>query len=238
MEPQSFTLLPGAMPGRNAMIRIVVLAAVAVSMSGCVKLMHKLGGHQTVGSGNLKTEKRSLSDFDEIVVAGSADCVVTVGKGTSVEVKADDNILPLIETSVSGNVLRIECKGSYSSKNPTIVTISTPSLASFSIRGSGDAQISGLSGNSFKASIAGSGDITATGRTKDVSAEISGSGDIDLSGLIAEKANASIAGSGDIAIHASSAVEASIRGSGDIVYRGDPKNVNQSVFGSGEIRKG
>jgi carbon monoxide dehydrogenase subunit G len=215
---------------------ILALAGAATILSGCSGLHGVFNqGPQVTGSGKLKSETRKIGNFSKIESRGSADCKVTVGKAVGLTIQADDNILPLVETTIEKDTLIINCKGSFSTHNGIVVTISVPNLESFYVKGSGDSSIQGVRGKSFSVEIAGSGDINAAGQVDKSSASIRGSGDIDFSNLRAREAVASISGSGDIAIFASHALDASIRGSGDISYLGNPSDVGKSVSGSGEI---
>lgn len=215
---------------------ILALAGAAAILSGCNGIHRVFNqGPQVTGSGKVKSETRKIGSFSKIESRGSADCKVTVGKAVGLTVRADDNILPLVETTVENDTLIINCKGSFSTKNGIDVTVSVPNLESFYVKGSGDSSIQGVRGKSFSVEIAGSGNINATGQVDKSSASIRGSGDIDFSNLRAREAVASIAGSGDITIFASHALDASIRGSGDIAYLGSPANLEKSVSGSGEI---
>ena len=60
------------------------------------------------GSGNVVKENRGVSDFTEIDVSNAIQVEIVAQKDFSVEVEADDNILPLITTEIRGNVLRIK----------------------------------------------------------------------------------------------------------------------------------
>src|SRR4028119_1305483 len=57
------------------------------------------------GSGNIVSEKREINDFQAINVGGVFQVEITAQKDFSVEIEADDNVLPLIKTRVSGSVL-------------------------------------------------------------------------------------------------------------------------------------
>lgn len=217
------------------MRKLLLLAIVVLPLCGCMKIIHKLSGPQTTGSGNLEVEKRTVGKFDRIELKGGMDCIVTVGKAASIEVKADDNLFKLIDTESSGGTLTITSHGSYSTRNPVLITITTPSLNGFSILGAGDVDIRSVSSKKFEAKIWGSGDLTADGIADTVDASISGSGNIELGKLIANTVSASISGSGDIVVHATESLDASVSGSGDITYHGSPKKVSKSVSGSGEV---
>jgi len=215
---------------------VFALVGAALMLSGCSGMRHMFDqGPQVTGSGRVKSETRKVGNFTKIESRGSADCKVTVGKAVGVSVQADDNILPHIETAVEKDTLVISSKGSFSTHNPIVVTITVPNLESFNVKGLGDSSIQGVKGSSFSVEIAGSGDILAAGQVDKVSASIRGSGNIDFTNLRAREAVVSISGSGDITIFASHALDASIRGSGNISYLGNPANVERSVSGSGEI---
>ncbi|HWL48440.1 MAG TPA: DUF2807 domain-containing protein, partial [Acidimicrobiia bacterium] len=50
------------------------------------------------GSGNVITESREVSDFNEIVLGGSGRVMVEVTGTESLTIEAEDNIMPLLET--------------------------------------------------------------------------------------------------------------------------------------------
>lgn len=54
----------------------------------------------TTGSGNVASEARTASGFQAISLRSSVDLVVRQGNRASVMVRADDNILPLVQTFV------------------------------------------------------------------------------------------------------------------------------------------
>ncbi len=217
-------------------MKAFVLVAAAVGLSGC-KIAHMFEdqGPQIQGSGKVKSETRKVGNFTHVVSGGSANCRITVGPAASVEVKADDNILPLVETKVEKGALIVETKGSYSTKSGITVTITVPNLESYKCRGAGNASIDGLKGKAFEAEISGAGGIHASGQTDRLTLSIRGSGEMNFLGVKARDAAATISGSGDIQLFVMGTLDAAIRGSGNINYAGKPDKVNKSVSGSGEI---
>ncbi|NUP94991.1 MAG: DUF2807 domain-containing protein [Planctomycetaceae bacterium] len=187
------------------------------------------------GSGVPGSQSRTLSDFREVRVHGSADVRIQVGQATGAVVRCDDNLLERVRTTVTDGVLLIELEpGSYHFRNRLEVDLATPTLASYGLDGSGDATISGLSGGDLRLGISGSGGIRASGTVDSLVASISGSGSIAARELATRRASVSIAGSGDAQVWASEALDVSISGSGDVLYRGNPA-VNRSIAGSGSI---
>lgn len=217
----------------------------------------------TTGSGVAQTQARPLSAFNAIAVSGSIDVVVRQTGREAAEVKADDNLLPLIETVVEpsgseGRTLKVRWKSGESihSKTNAVVTVDVKELSaiatagsgdvkveslktpkfSLSISGSSDARLDGLAADEFSVRISGSGDVKAAGSAQRLEIKISGSGDVDTQALQADDVAIAIAGSGDAAVVANRKLAISIAGSGDVVYSGAAA-VSQSVAGSGSVRK-
>ena len=78
---------------------------------------------------------RDVEEFKEISAGGSTRVDVTVGPEMSIQVTADDNILPHVRTDVSKERLKIYVDESYSSNVGVDVKITVPELRW--IRGSG-----------------------------------------------------------------------------------------------------
>lgn len=108
---------------------------------------------------------------------------------------------------------------------------------SLSIAGSGDFSGELDCTGAVSMNVSGSGDLSPSGKCKNLNLSISGSGDFIGGRLQAESVKIAIAGSGDASVYASEELDASVSGSGDIRYAGNPKKVNKKVSGSGEIQK-
>ena len=187
------------------------------------------------GSGNAKTESRAVASFSKIDLAGSPDVEVAVGPGTSVAVTADDNILPIIETTVDGETLKIDSKHSYSTRLGVKVSITVPALHGVSISGSGNIHVAGLKAGDMDARVTGSGDVTLSGVVDELGVRIVGSGDVRAGDLAAKNVRVAVTGSGDAAVRATEQLDASVTGSGNVRYSGNPPQVRRHVTGSGDI---
>jgi hypothetical protein len=235
------------LPLRNLVPLLAVLAMVS-----CVV---RMSNNAVNGSGVSRTESRNLATFDRVRLDGAADVTVTIGGQTSVTVTGDDNILPLVETTVSDGRLIVGSRESYRAKTPVKVAVTVPSLAGLELNGSGRGTVDGtLTGKQFKAaihgsgdlrieqvklerldvSIAGSGDVSAAGTADAVQVSISGSGDVRLADVAARSAVVDVGGSGGATVQASDTLRVRISGSGDVRYRGRP-TIESSVAGSGQV---
>lgn len=187
-------------------------------------------------SGGRVSQIRDIGDFSKIKLSGSPDLHITVGPATSVEVIAEEDVLPLIVTETEGNTLKIHPEKSFRSRRGVDVRITTPALDAVSINGSGDVQVTGIRSDEFVISINGSGDAKLNGTTGTLVVQINGSGDVHAGELKATDTRVRIRGSGDASVQASNSLDASVNGSGDVACFGNPARVEKSVRGSGEIK--
>jgi hypothetical protein len=186
------------------------------------------------GSGNVITESRVVSGFDEILLSGSGEVVVDVDGTESLTIEAEDNIMPLLTTEVRNGRLELSTKSSISPTVSVIYTISAATLDGLSIGGSGDITATGINADSFDAEISGSGQIEMAGTTDALDVEISGSGRYAGADLVATVATVSVSGSGHALVNVTDKMDAEVSGSGTVEYIGDP-NVSSSISGSGDI---
>ena len=217
----------------------------------------------TTGSGKPASEARSVGSFQAISLHGAIDLVVRQGPRESVQVRADDNLLPLVRTAVEEiggtPTLRIDTQPGESmrSKTPIVVTVEVPrltALASFgsgdvivealktpsltlSLSGSSDAKLRQLDTDKLRIGIAGSGDVQASGRAAQLDISITGSGDVQSRELAANDVAISIAGSGDARVSAQRTISVSIAGSGDVEYSGGATLASSRIAGSGSVRQ-
>ena len=236
---------------------LLVMAAVCFgALAGCNPAVAAGNGKKTVsGSGEVVTRAREVPEFNRILLKGTGHVYLARGDLQSIEIKTDDNILPLIKTEVRGKVLEISDEN-YDLK-PTALEfhISVKQLKGITISGSGDVigkstfesdefsvEINGagdidlpLVAARLKTIINGSGSMTLTGETDDYEATIKGSGDIRAFSLKSKNASISIAGSGDCSLYVSESLQADISGSGDVLYLGRPR-IESRVRGSGSVK--
>ena len=214
------------------------------------------------GSGKLQTETRAVTGFQAVESRAAVKLVLRQGTREGIELSADDNLLPLIETKVvdRGGVPTLEISPrrgtSFSTRLPLTATVDFVTLKAISISGGGTVTSDALKTPSLKLSISGSASVKLRQLIADeVSVDVSGRGDLDFSGhatkfgvsvsgscdvntraLEADEVSVSIAGSGDAQVVARKTLSVSIAGSGSVVYTGDP-TVKSSIAGSGSVRK-
>jgi hypothetical protein len=207
------------------------------------------------GNGITQIESRYAGQFSKVTSDGDFQVIIMPGNEYAVEVTAESNLLPYIETTVEGNELKIHTRGIRTLQNqlPIEVFITTPSLKSLRLSGSGNIETGFFSAENFhilvsgsgtiktniqaynlNATISGSGNIILTGLANQTNFTISGSGIIDAYDLPQKYCETNISGSGNAYVNAQQTINASISGSGNVFYINYPR-VNGHISGSGKI---
>lgn len=174
----------------------------------------------------------------------SSDIVYTQKQGVpTVQIYGPDNIVELMETSVSGRTLTIKFKKntSISNSGKLEIRVSSPSLKHLSIYGSGNTTFTNgiKSHDELQMSIYGSGNISGNSFScTKLAARIYGSGNVNLKRISTSDTQVNISGSGNVLLDGKSTeAEYHIAGSGDInATELKVENVNARISGSGSIR--
>jgi hypothetical protein len=192
------------------------------------------------GSGKAATETRNVTGFHALGLSVPGKLEIVPGDAEKLVISADDNILPLIETTVDRGELRIRFREhahlNVHTRTPIRMTLTAKAIDALAISGSGDIIANTVGAQSMQVSISGSGNVTLAGKAQDLRVDISGSGDVKAGKLEAQSARVSIAGSGDATVWARESLRVSVAGSGDVRYYGDP-TVQRTVAGSGSVRR-
>jgi len=211
----------------RARITLAVLLA-AFLCTSCIRL-------GVEGSGNVITETREVSGFNEIVLGGTGRVVVEVTGTESLTIGAEDNIMPLLETRVSNGRLRLDTNRSISPTVEIVYTITAATLDGLVISGSGSVEADAIDGTDFRVDISGSGNVDAEGMLSGLlSVSISGSGEFDGETLSAPEGQVDVSGSGSAVVNVSDTLDVSVSGSGDVGFVGQP-SVDSDVSGSGTV---
>lgn len=197
---------------------------------------HHSMGPDIKGSGNRQTQKREIGPFTSISTDGAFKIEVVCQKDPSLEIEGDDNILPLVTSEVSGGVLRLESKKSYSTNDPVVFRISVPNLEGLTVNGAGTFEVTQINNEKFEMDINGAPTINVSGTTKTVDIDTNGAAKIDTHNLRATKAVVDSKGVSKIELGVSDQLDATVSGPSEVIYRGDPV-VNKTIHGPGKIQK-
>ncbi|HJQ77558.1 MAG TPA: head GIN domain-containing protein [Acidimicrobiia bacterium] len=234
------------------MRRSLPLVLVTVSLSACSITI----GFGERGSGEVITETREVSGFSEIVLEGNGRVIVEVTGTESLTIEAEDNLMPLLTSSVEDGTLVLGATESIAPTRDIVYTITASTLEGLDIDGSGHIEAADLSGEAFTAdidgsgtivlpelsldrldaTISGSGDIEVSGTASLLEVSVSGSGNFEAEGLEASDATVVVSGSGEAVVNVTDSLDATVSGSGSIEYLGDPE-VTSTISGSGDIEQ-
>ncbi len=240
------------------MFKKIILTTFILTVSLSVNAQDWWGKSKKIkGNGNVVTVNRTTSDYDGVSAGGSFDVILVKGEEGKIIIEGEENIIPHIETEVSGSILKIKFR-----KNTNIrttkrltVTVTYESIESVALGGSGNITCeSTIKSNDFTVALGGSGNITLSVDTDELSSKIGGSGNINLSGTANELScsiagsgsikaydlntntlNATIAGSGNIRTTVKTKIKAKVVGSGSVYYKGNPSHVDTKSVGSGDV---
>jgi hypothetical protein len=236
---------------RYLLLFMLLVAVFVVGKRSC-----HFNGFGVRGSGPTKTESRSVSDFHAINHDISGDVELSIGD-YKVEVKAQENLLPLIKTVVENGTLKIYFDESVSYSEDVKIFVTAPAIDALSLGGSGEIRVLspiqsdkmlvnlGGSGtviipqgtfNTLDCSIVGSGEIQVAGKSNTATFGVSGSGEIAANDMEINTLNTDISGSGNISAHVVQLLKADVSGSGEVHYSGAP-TVESNISGSGSVSK-
>jgi Putative auto-transporter adhesin, head GIN domain len=212
------------------------LTLAAVVVAGCSSVTI---GEGTSGSGSVKTESRSVSGFSRVALDGIGRLTVTQTGTESLSITTDDNILPNIDSTVTGDTLHLGPKSGVAIVNVARLDyrLTVKNLSAVSVSGAAAVDASGINTTSLTVSLSGAGDITVAGRADSQDVELSGAGSYKGRDFATKTATVRVSGAGSAAVAVSDHLDAHVSGVGSITYYGNP-NVTQEISGVGTIKKG
>lgn len=187
------------------------------------------------GSGVTAREHRDVEQFKGVDVGGIYQVELVAQKDFSVEVEADDNIVPLVKTYVSGGVLRIEGEKRFNSANPVIVRVSAPTFESIEAAGACKVTAADLKSQDLSIDTSGASKVSLSGQTAGLTIDVSGASSINAEELKSETATVDASGASSVSVFATSRINAEASGASKISYAGNPTSVEKHASGAGKV---
>lgn len=214
------------------------------------------------GSGNILTETRNIGPFEAISIEyPGAEIIVQQGDKETVELEADDNLLPQLSTEVLSGTLIIknvetdwkttvnpskQAKIDITVRDLTEIVLSAPvgdlkvndlqaDTLQLVVSGGAQVRLNGIHVDLLDSVLSGAGDIQASGTADEVKLILSGLGDFNAAELESKKAVIELSGMGGATVRVEEELAATITGAGSIKYFGHP-HVEQSVNGAGSVK--
>jgi Putative auto-transporter adhesin, head GIN domain len=211
--------------------RVVLLLMLLSLVTGCHVIHDEIRG-----SGKVQKQKREVGSFTSISTEGAFDVEVVCQKPQSLEIEGDDNILPLVSTEVSNNVLHIKSGHGFSVSQPIIVRISVTDLQGIASSGAGNIEVSGLKNEKFEIDAQGAPTMKASGETKVLKIDASGACKIDTHKLHAARVEIDSKGVSSVEVYAAEQLDVTVSGPSHVIYHGNAV-VNKTVNGPGSVEK-
>lgn len=210
------------------------------------------------GSGVMKSQTREVQSFHVIEVSYPAEVFISQGATESLEIEADDNLLPGLQTRVRNGTLeifyKVEDGNAVRPTKPVRITIVVRDIDEVDFESAGTIEITGIETDSLSVSVSGAGELklndiavkdlsvnlsgagsmSASGTTDELEVNISGFGDFNGKDMQSKSANVNISGAGGASVWAEDQLDAQISGAGSITYYGSPE-VTRQVSGVGGI---
>jgi hypothetical protein len=220
-------------------IVLVCVAVVAIALV-IVGLIPAIGiGAPVIGSGNVQTQQKDLTDFTAVEAGAGFNVQITQGSTYSVSVTTDDNILQYIEVNKAGSTLTIGLRPSLGYQTTTLkAEITMPDLQEAQFSGGVVANAAGFNmTHNFRADLSGGSRLTMAGQAADLTATCSGGANIDLSDFKVTNANVDFSGGSQGTINLDGRLDANLSGGARLFYIGNPTLGTINTSGGATISK-
>lgn len=208
---------------------------ITISLMAAASLAAGCSGPGIKGDGVIRTEERPVSDFSKVVVAGGYQIRWSAGK-PALNISADQNLLPLIKTVVSGSTLRIDSEENLAPTKSIRINLSSASLAEVRLTGGNSFKAGQLSGHDLRLEATGASDFSLEGSVTKLEANLTGASKLNGKSLQTQTATLSLLGASDAEVTVADTLKVSITGAGSLTYFGNPKSVEQNITGAGSIQ--
>lgn len=209
------------------------------------------------GNGNVVEEKRDIEPFDEIKASRGINLYITQDENTGLLVRADENLIDIIETEVVGGTLIVRSTKNVRSPKSFKVFVTTPTIKS--IKGSSgcniysetelvadDLDVSASSGcnvhlsvqaEDLEASSSSGSNILLNGITDEFYGHSSSGSNIKAEDLKAKNAEVKVSSGANIWIATENTLRANASSGGNIFYTGDPSKTVFNKSSGGNVIK-
>ena len=194
-------------------------------------------GSKIQGSGNMSSEVREINEFTGVDVGGVFEVEITAGKEYSVQVQADDNLLPYIRTEVDSDVLHIATTQRISSQIPLRVIVSAPEIDHLDVSGASKVTLFGVKNSELGIHTSGASKLKLEGETSELNVEVSGASKIDAESLRSKTASVDASGASKVSVFVTERLRSEASGASKIQYAGNPASVEKKSSGASSVHQ-
>ena len=209
-----------------ATLKIITLLALFAT-SGC-------HWNWIAGNGHITTENRTVTNFTDVEADGAFEIIWASGT-PACSVTTDQNLLTHVDTTMSGNKLRLHSHGSMRPTHGIKVTLASSQISGARLTGATRFTGMKIAGKGFYLDATGASRVNVDGNVTELMASMTGASRLDAGTLQTETAELSISGAGRADVAVSKALKVAISGAGKVVYSGNP-TVEKRISGAGSVR--
>jgi hypothetical protein len=222
------------------MKRVVPATAAIVALALCAACgcyTEYVTGTAAMGSGRLATETRPVQGFTGVVVSGAGRVVIEQTGVESVEVTAEDNILPFVVTEVRGGWLLLGFQAGVSVHTTRAVEyrITVAELTGIRASGASHVEVLRVDTGELTAQLSGASSYRATGVADDHRLELSGASRCEAAELASRFVTATLSGASYGLVNVDDRLVVRASGASTLEYIGEPI-VEASVSGGSQVR--
>jgi hypothetical protein len=235
------------------MMGIILLTGMVIfAATSCIRIVG------IRGSGNVKSEDRSVSGFDSISIGSGMNLFLKQGSSESLKIEAEDNILPLIITAVENGKLKIKYKnlliGGLNLIKPVNIYLTVKDLKEIDVSSGVKIESEEIKSDSLKIDLSSGAEGNMiiiskkliVGLSSGSTLEISGqadSQDIDVSSgaayrardLISKSIVVDVSSGSNAVVNASESLDVKISSGATVEYAGSPK-VTSDISSGGVLK--
>jgi hypothetical protein len=202
--------------GVSALVLALLLAA------GCTASVSSPG--QIVGSGRVISEGRALAAFSEVEVDGPIAAHITAGVDGSATVTADDNLVPLVTTTVTGGrlVIRLPSNTDISTTNPITVAVGIPALSALRGEAASHVTLDRLDSPDLVMTLEAASRVTGTGRIGHLTLQTAAASIAQLADVAVQRADVMLTAASIAILTASEAVRGEAHDASVLRVHGNP----------------
>jgi hypothetical protein len=192
-----------------------------------------------VGSGRLITEERPVNGFTSIAVSGAVRAVVTFGGTESLQVTAEDNIAPVVETVVAGGRLTIGIRPGtpgISSSLGVLCRIAARTIRDIDTSAASQIEVDGIDAPELWIRLSGAASFSGSGSVERLRIDLSGASRFTAPSLRARAADSTLSGASVALVRVVEALSVHARGASVFEYLGDPA-VQTDASGASVVRR-
>jgi hypothetical protein len=207
-----------------------------ILLAGCVVLVASCHLPGIRGNGHIKTEERPVTAFVNLDAGGAFEIEWQNGS-PAVRITTDENLLPYVETNVSGDTLHLRTREHLWPTHGIKVVLSSPTRAGGKTRGAVKLTVKEVSGPIFALEAKGASQISLDGSVDRLLVDMTGASQLAAAGLQAKTAEISTTGAGDAEVAVTDTLKVVITGAGKVTYSGNPPTIKKQITGAGSIHR-